>query len=189
VAHSAQADSDPFPGHIPARLRPLGLPAEHRDGSGRLGSQRTVTSHDADHSDTAAGTGIYPARARGSSSRTNPIVRKTQQAKGGVRRGYYDKAYVGARPKLYVQRTLEHSCTGRESHTTAPAVWHTVPSCRRTCWVRTPSASHRYVSTHLQPRLPTNVHIRATSEGASSISRGGVLAHCRLDRHGRLFKL
>jgi hypothetical protein len=29
VAHSAQANSDPFSSHIPARLRPLGIPAEH----------------------------------------------------------------------------------------------------------------------------------------------------------------
>ena len=92
---------------------------------------------------------------------------RTQQAKGGVRCCYYDKTYVGARLKLYVQQTLELSYTGRESHTMAPAVCHTVPSCRRTCWVRTPSASHRYVFTHLRWRLPINVHIRATSEGAS----------------------
>jgi hypothetical protein len=74
VAHSAQADSDPFPGHIPARLSPLGLLAEH---SSRADSQRPVTSHDADHSNTD-GTGIHPARARARSSGTNPIVRKSQ---------------------------------------------------------------------------------------------------------------
>jgi hypothetical protein len=73
---------------------------------------------------------ILPARVHAPAGQTqsseSPKLR-TQQAKGGVRRGYYDKTYVGARLKLYVQRTLEHSCTGRESHTTAATVWHTLP--------------------------------------------------------------
>ncbi len=45
-------------------------------GSGRLGSQRPVTSHDADHSNTA-GTGIHPARARARPRGTSPIVQKS----------------------------------------------------------------------------------------------------------------
>ena len=84
---------------------------------------------------------IPPARVHApagqAQSSKSPKLR-TQQATEGGRRGYYDKAYVGARLKLYVQRTLERSCKGRESHTMAPAVWHKVQSCRRTCWVRTP---------------------------------------------------
>jgi hypothetical protein len=141
VAHSAQANSDPFPGHIPARLRPLGLPAEH---TARANSDPSVQSrHMTLTSATPPGPGyIPPARVhapagQAQSSKSHKL--RTQQATEGVRRGYYDKAYVGARLKLYVQRTLERSCTGCESHTTVPAVWHTVPSCRRTCWVRTPS--------------------------------------------------
>jgi hypothetical protein len=46
-------------------------------GSGRLGSQRPVTSHDADHGNTA-GTGVNPARARAFPSGTSPIVQKSQ---------------------------------------------------------------------------------------------------------------
>ena len=42
---------------------------------------------------------------------------RTQQATEGVRRGYNDKAYVGAHVKLYVQRALELSYAGRESRT------------------------------------------------------------------------
>ncbi len=42
---------------------------------------------------------------------------RTQQATEGVHHGYNDKAYVGARVKLYVQRALELSYAGRESHT------------------------------------------------------------------------
>ena len=122
-------------------------------------------SHDADHCNTA-GTGSpgYIPRARvhvpaGQAQLPKSPKLRTQQATERVRRCYYDKVYVGARLKLYVQRTLERSCTGSASHTTAPAVWHTVPSCRRTCWVRTPLASRRYMSTHLRLRLPINVHI------------------------------
>jgi hypothetical protein len=37
VAHLAQANSDPFPGHIPARLRPLGYRQNTRLGPTRLG--------------------------------------------------------------------------------------------------------------------------------------------------------
>ena len=155
-------------------------------GSGRLRSQCPITArHMGLTTATPPGPGyIPPARVHapaGQAQSSRSPRRRTQQATEGVRCGYYDEAYVGARLKLYVQRTLERSCTGRESHTTAPDVWHRVPSrsYRRTCWVRTPSASHRYVSTHLRPRLPINVHIRATSEGASSISRGSVLVHCR----------
>ena len=172
MAHSAQANSDPFSGHIPARLRPLGLPAEH---TAWANSDPNVQSrHMTLTTATPPGPGyIPPARvhdpAGQAQSYRSPRPR-TQQATAGVRRSYYDKAYVGARLKLYVQRTLELSYIGRESHTMAPAVWHTVQSCWRTCWVRTPSASHgdaHYVPTHLRTRLPINVHIRATSEGAS----------------------
>ncbi len=42
---------------------------------------------------------------------------RTQQATEGVHQGYNEKAYVGARVKLYVQRALELSYAGRESHT------------------------------------------------------------------------
>ncbi len=89
-------------------------------GSGRLGSQRPVTSHDADPSNTA-GLGCIPtarvhAPAGQAQSSRSPRLR-TQQATEGIRRGYYDKAYVGARLKLFVQRTLELNYTGCESHT------------------------------------------------------------------------
>ncbi len=67
---------------------------------------------------TPPGSGnIPPARVHApagqAQSSKSPKLR-TQQATEGVRHGYYDKAYVGARVKLYVQRTLERSCTGRE---------------------------------------------------------------------------
>ncbi len=78
----------------------------------------------------------------------------------GVRGCYYDKNLLDA------QRG--RTAPGQESHTTAPAVWHTVPSCRRTSWVRTPSASQCAVSNHTSLRMTTQ--IRATSEGACSIA-------------------
>jgi hypothetical protein len=175
----AQTNSDPFPGHIPARLRPLGSAAEH---TARADSDPSVQSrHMTLTTATPPGPGyIPPARvhapaARGQAQSSKSPMLRTQQATEGVRRCYYDTAYVGARLKLYVQRTLERSCTGRATQ------WRPLfgTQCRPTCWVRTPSASHRYVSTHLRQRLPNDEHIRATSEGASSISRGSVLAHCR----------
>jgi hypothetical protein len=166
--HSAQVDSDSFPSKIPARLRPFGLPAEH---SPRAYSDPSVQSrHMTLTTATPPGPGyIPPARVHAPAGHTqsseSPNLR-TQLAKGGVRSCYYDKTYVGTRLKLYVQLTLEHSCTERESHTTAPAVWHTVPSCRRTCWVQT-----HWHCTATCPHtcgLPYNIHIRATSEGANS---------------------
>ena len=71
---------------------------------------------------------IPPARMHapaGQAQSSRSPRRRTQQATEGVRCGYYDEAYVGARLKLYVQRTLELSYAGRDSHTMAPAVWHT----------------------------------------------------------------
>jgi hypothetical protein len=123
---------------------------------------------------------VHAPAGQAQSSRSPRML--TQQAQ---------KEFVAAtttRPAL--KHVSSSTCSGPWSSVTqgvsrtqmAPAVWHTVPSFRRTCWVRTPSASHgdaHYVPTHLRTRLPINVHTRATSEGVSSISRGGVLAHCR----------
>jgi hypothetical protein len=173
VAHLAQADSDPLPVTFQA-TRITG----RTHGSGRLGSQRPVTSHDADHSTASASESVpglnveleWPCR----SSRNELLLLPAGSSAwdfwtiGLVPLGRA-RAWAGCIPVPAVLRTLEHSCTGRESHTMAPAVWHTVPSCRMTHWIRTPLVSHRYVSTHsgLRPRLPNNVHIQATSEGAS----------------------
>jgi hypothetical protein len=102
VAHSAQANSDPFSGHIPARLRPLGLPAEH---TAWADSDPSVQSHHMTLTTaTPPGPGYIPparvhAPAGQAQSSKSPNLR-TQQATEGVHRGYYDKAYVGARPKL-----------------------------------------------------------------------------------------
>jgi hypothetical protein len=143
LARLAQANPGPFPGHIPARLRPLEYWQNTRPrlGPTLIPASNHCTSHGADHSNTT-GTWLHPTRAR---ARHRSPRRRTQQATEEVRCGYYNKAYVGARLKLYVQRpgTLELSYAGRDSHTMAPAVWHTVPSGRRTCWVRTPSDRHR----------------------------------------------
>ncbi len=43
VAHLAQANSDPFPGHIPARLRPLGYRQNTRLGPTRILASSHVT--------------------------------------------------------------------------------------------------------------------------------------------------
>jgi hypothetical protein len=121
VAHSALANSDlcnsdPFSGHIPALLRPLGVPAEH---TAQANSDPSVQSrHMTLTTATPPGPGYIPparvhAPAGQAQSSKSPKLR-TQQATEGVRRGrYYDKAYVEARLKLYVQRTLERSCTAR----------------------------------------------------------------------------
>ncbi len=71
----AKANSDPFPRHIPARLRPLGYRQNTRLGPTRI----LASSHDADHNNTA-GTGIHPARARTRPRRTSPIVQMSQDA-------------------------------------------------------------------------------------------------------------
>ncbi len=181
TSRSARAESEY---RWPTWLRPTRIrsPVTSLLGSGHSDTGRIQARADSDPSvqsrhmtlttTTPPGPGYIPparmhAPAGQAQSSRCPRMR-TQQATEGVRRGYHDKAYVGARLKLYVQRALELSYTGRASHTMAPAVWHTVTSCRNTCRVRTPpSASHRYVSTHLRPCLPINVHIRATSEGAS----------------------
>ena len=65
-------------------------------------------------------------------------------------------------------------CVHIERHSTAPIL----PSYRRTSWVRLPRAAHydtRPTNTCLALHLL--ISSRDTSEGASSISRGGVLAH------------
>jgi len=150
----AQADSDH---RQSTRLRPTR-------------TQRPAASHDAGHSGFT-GPGLALPRACSPHS-DRPNCTKSQGGpvcRGGVRGCYYDKFLLDAQQGWTVP--------GRESHTTAPAVWHTVPSCRRTSWVRTPSASHRVVPSHTRLRMTTQ--IRATSEGACSISRGGALAHCR----------
>jgi hypothetical protein len=87
TSRSARADSEyRWPTWLmPTRIRsPITslLGSGHSDtgrihGSGRLGSQRPVTSHDADHSNTA-GTGMHPARARARTSGASPIVQKSQ---------------------------------------------------------------------------------------------------------------
>ncbi len=87
TSRSARADSEyRWPTWLrPTRIRsPITslLGSGHSDtgrthGSGRLGSQRPVTLHDADHSNTA-GTGIHPARARARTSGASPIVQKSQ---------------------------------------------------------------------------------------------------------------
>ena len=150
----AQADSDH---RQSTRLRPTR-------------TQRPAASHDAGHSGF---TGPGPALPRACSPHSDrPNCTKSPDGpvcRGGVRGCYYDKFLLDAQQGWTVP--------GRESHTTAPAVWHTVPSCRRTSWVRTPSASHRVVPSHTRLRM-TN-QIRATSEGACSYSRGDALTHCR----------
>ncbi len=101
MAHSAQANSDPFSGHIPARLRPLGLPAER---TARADSDPSVQSrHMTLTTATPLGPGYIPparvhAPAGQAHSSKSPKLR-TQQATEGVRCGYYDKAYVGARDR------------------------------------------------------------------------------------------
>ena len=131
VARLAQANPGPFPGHILARLTESGHSNTGRThGSGRLRSQCPITArHMALTTATPPGPGyIPPARVHaptGQAQSSRSPRRRTQQATEGDRCGYYDEAYVGARLKLYVQRTLELSYAGRDSHTMAPAVWHT----------------------------------------------------------------
>jgi hypothetical protein len=113
VAHSAQANSDPFPGHmthIPALLRPLGLPVEQRARADPDPSVHWQSCHMTLITATPPGPGYIPparvhAPAGQAQSSKSPGKLRTQQATEGVRRGYYDKVYVVARLKLYIQRT------------------------------------------------------------------------------------
>jgi hypothetical protein len=114
----------------PCSAKATRIPAEH---TARADSDPSVQSHHMTLTTTTPpGPGyIPPARVHAPAGQAQSSIcprLRTQQATAGVRRGYHDKAYVEARLKLYVQRTLALSYTGRESHTMAPAVWHTVPS-------------------------------------------------------------
>ena len=112
MAHSARADFDPFPRHILVRLGPTRITCRTL-GSGQLGSQRPVTSHDADYSGSAGSGYISPctcarsSRTEANSQSTNVPSCRPSRSKEFVAATtlYYAKAYVGARLKLYVTRT------------------------------------------------------------------------------------
>jgi len=108
----------------PCSAQATRIPAEH---TAQADSDPSVQSRHMTLTTTTPPGHIPPARVHipaGQAQSSRCPRMRTQQATEGVRRGYHHKAYVGARLKLYVQRTLELSCTGRESHTMAPAVWH-----------------------------------------------------------------
>ncbi len=99
----------------PCSAQATRIPAEH---TARADSDPSVQSrHMKLTTTTPPGPGYIPpahvhAPAGQAQSSRHPRMR-TQPATEGVRCGHYDKAYVGARIKLYVQRTLELSYTGR----------------------------------------------------------------------------
>ncbi len=76
-----------------------------------------------------------------------------QHSRSGVRGCYYAQSHLD----LLTSPASRQGwiAPGRESHTTAPAVCHTVQSCRRTSWVRNPKASHRAVFNLTRMRMTT----------------------------------